>query len=390
MKQEYNRLFEKAVPRTSDDELLNSVLSSRKGNITMKNNENKPKRRITKAIVIPLAAAFAAAATAIGAVAVYNRNVSEEYARVLQQQDGYKRQELVDKDGNEVDENLKAVNNGLYDRLNIELDKTFECDGFTLDFPGAVCDGESMLIFYTATFNEGQEIASNDQLYLCPKDWYCGSEKVKPDGRGINGVLEKIDGKTVFNGCTDLCGIETCTEDVLSINFTSLEGCLDGPNYLRRSFDLDITLDIPLTGDLTKYNKTVDIPSAPHIDIGNWGDWDVNEVKVTPLTLTFNMSADHKTPEPRAIKDFWPVFPVEITFKDGSVLDLTKQIGGARIDDENRTFVMERRLDYPIDVENIATIQVASAVIDMDGSATTVEIPEVVERFTTVNTDGQF
>lgn len=384
MKREYNALLEKAAPRMSDDELFNAVLSSRKGKFTMKNNENKSKKRFSKAVVIPLAAALALGATAVGAVAVYNRSVSEEYARVLQQ-DEWARQELVDKDGNEIDENLKAVNNGLYDRLNIELNKTFECDGYTLEFPGAVCDGESMLIFYTATFNEGQEIRSNDHLSLHPKDLYFGSEKVKPDGRGINGVLEKIDGKTVFNGCIDLYGIETCTEDVLSIHFTEFTGSVSkiGEDVVR--FDVDITLDIPLADDMDKYNKTVEVASAPHIDIGDWGDWDVNEVKVTPLTLTFNMSADHETPEPRVLKDFWPVFPTIITFKDGSVLDLTNQIGGRGIDDENRTFVTQTRLDYPIDVENVATIQFASAVISMDGSATTVEIPELVERFTNGN-----
>ena len=379
MKQEYNRLLEKAVPRMSDDELLGAVLSRREGN-TMKNNENKSKKRFSKAVVIPLAAALAVGATAVGAVAVYNRNVNEEYARVLDQGE-WQRQDLVDKEGNEVDQNLQAVNNGLYEMLNIELNKTFECDGYTLEFHGAMCDGESMLIFYTATFDDGQEFYPNDSLYLNPKDWYFGSEGVKRDGRGINGVLEKIDGKYVFNGCIDLCGIETVTEDVLSIHFTEFTGSVSkiGEDVVR--FDVDVTLDIPLPDDMDKFNKTVDVQSAPHIDIGNWGDWDVNSVKATPLTITFNMSTDHETPLPRVIKDFWPVFPEIVTFKDGSVLDLTNQIGGAGIDEENRTFVMETRLDYPIDVAEIATIQIAGAVIDMDGNAAAVEIPEVYEKY---------
>lgn len=387
MKQEYNRLLAKAVPRMSDDELFNAVLGSRKGNI-MKNNENKSKKRFSKAVVIPLAAALAAAATAVGAVAVYNRNVSEEYARVLQQEDWAQQQALVDKDGNEIDENLKAVNNGLYEKLNIELNKTFECDGFTLEFPGAIYDGEAMLIFYNVTFVEGQEFDPYDQLCLEPKDYFFGGEEIDGYLRGIRGEFENFDGNTVYHDCVSLDNMGTYTKDVLSINFTGLEGSRDDANYIRRSFNLDITLDIPLSADLTKYNKTVEVPSAPHIDLGNWGDWNVNEVKITPLTLSFDMSIDHETPEPVAIKNFRPVFPTIVTFKDGSVLDLTKQIGGAGIDDENRTFEMKKRLDYPIDVENIATIQVASAVIDMDGSVTTVEIPEVVERYS--NAEGSF
>lgn len=384
MKREYNALFEKAAPRMSDDELFNAVLSSRKGKFTMKNNENKSKKRFSKAVVIPLAAALALGATAVGAVAVYNRSVSEEYARVLQQ-DEWARQELVDKDGNEIDENLKAVNNGLYDRLNIELNKTFECDGFTIEFPGAIYDGEAMLIFYNVTFVEGQEFDPYDQLCLEPKDYFFGGEEIDGYLRGIRGEFENVDGNTVYHDCVSLDNMGTYTKDVLSINFTGLEGSRDDANYIRRSFNLDITLDIPLSADLTKYNKTVEVPSAPHIDIGTWGDWNVNEVKVTPLSLTFNMSIDHETPEPRAIKDFCPVYPVVVTFKDGSVLDLTKQVGGAGIDDEERTFVRQLRLDYPIDVENVATIQFASAVINMDGSATTVEIPEVVERYSNAN-----
>lgn len=386
MKQEYISLFEKAAPRMSDEELFNAVLNSRKGSITMKNNtqntEHKSKKFFSKAVVIPLAAALALGATAVGAVAVYNRNVAEEYANVLQQEDWVQRQELVDKDGNEIDENLKAVNNGLYEKLNIELNKTFECDGFTLEFPGAIYDGEAMLIFYNATFTEGQEFDTYyDHLSLEPKDNYYGGEGIYGYLRGINGEFETIDGNTVFHGCVPLDYLGTYTEDVLSLNFISLTGHLDYNNYALRSFDLDITLDIPLNGDLAKFNKTVEVPSAPHIDLGNWGDWNVNEIEVTPLSLSFDMSIDHETPEPVAIKNFRPVFPTIVTFKDGSVLDLTKQHGGAGIDDENRTFEMKKRLDYPIDVENIATIQVAGAVIDMDGTATTVEIPEVYEKY---------
>lgn len=382
MKKEYSEMFEKLAPPKSDEELFGAVLSSREGDIMKNNNENKRKRLISKAVIIPIAAAIAVAGTTVGAVAVYNRNINEEYARVLQRDDtGYKYQELKDKDGNVIDENVKALSNGLYDRLNIELNKTFECDGFTLEFPGVLCDGESMIIFYNLTFNDGQEFYPNDDFSLEPNDFYFGSEKVTYDTRADNGIINVIDGKTVYNGCISLCNIDTVTEDVLSINFTRLRNCVYKDGESLRWFDLDVTLDIPLNNDLTKYNKTVDVPSAPHIDIGNWGDWNVNSVKITPLQVTFNMSTDHETPEPRVLKDYWPVFPMTVTFKDGSVLDITKQIGTLGIDDKARTFLMIDRFDYPIDVENVATIQVAGAVINIDGTATTVKIPEVYEKY---------
>lgn len=379
MREKYNSMFDELAPLKSDEELLGAVLSSRKGNI-MKNNENKSKKRISKAIAIPVAAALALGATAVGAVAIHNHNVNEEYARVLDYETyGYKHQTLTDKDGNEIDGTLQAVNNRMYEELNIELDKSFECDGFNISFPGAMCDGETMLLFYTVTFDEGWELDPRDHFDL----WWEHSEEydekaLSHEGRGTEWRLEKIDGKMVYTDCIPLCNIQYVDGDVLSIHFIYLDR-LYGPTPPK--YDIDITLDIPLSDELTRFNKNVDVVSDAHIDLGNWGDWDVDNVKITPLNVTFNMSTDHETPEDSVLVLCNPVFPMIITFKDGSVLNVTHQFGGSGIDEEARTFFLEKHIDDPIDVENVATIQIASAVIDMDGSVTTVEIPEVYEKY---------
>lgn len=379
MKKEYRAMYDKIAPLKSDEELLGSILS-RKGNITMK-NEKQSKKHISKAIAIPIAAALALGATAVGAVAVYNRNVNEEYARVLERPDyegRFKWQNLTDKDGNEVDENVKAANDEMFERLNIELDQTFECDGFTIDFPGAVCDGETMLLFYNVTFDEEMDIYEKDHFSL-REDFDApefGIGKIFKGGRGINGKLEKIDGKYFFSGCDDFYNIDTFTEDVLSIHFTNLDGHVGNYVHPIQNFDIDITLDIPLADDMDKYNKTVEVPSAPHVDIAQYGDWDIRSITVTPLNLFVDMTTDHETPDPEVIYTYWVQFPAAITFKDGSVLDLAKQIGGMDMDDENRTFMVKKWLEFPIDVDNIETIQIADAVIDTDGNVTRVEIPE--------------
>lgn len=371
LKEEYIKLFEKAAPRMSDNELLEAVLSSRKEDI-MKNNENQPKKRVRKAVVIPLVAAFAAVVSAVGAVAVYSHNVNTEYAKLLDRQ-GY-RQEYKDKDGGDVDQNAQAVKNELYEMLNIELDKSFECDGFTLEFPGAVCDGKSMIIFYNAVFDEEPNYSPTDRLFLNAKDYYYG-DGVRKDGRSTLGTFEKRDGKTVYSGYTSLAGIENCSES-LSINFTELN-----PSSGNDDLRFDVNLEIPIANDLAKYNKTVDTPSAPYVGLGNWGDWDLRGFEVTPLGIEFNMTSEKETPDPEVLKKFWPVFPTKITFKDGSTLDLGNDFLYFNLDGAERTFWMKADFNYPIIVDDIESIQFASAVIDMDGGVTTVEIPEVVERY---------
>lgn len=361
MKEEYIKLLEKAAPRTSDDELLEAVLSSR--NEYIMNKKNQPKKRVRKALLIPLVAAFAVAASAIGAVAVYSHNVNAEYAKRLDRH-GHEK-EYKDKDGSDVDQNAQAVKNGLYEMLNIKLDKSFECDGFTLEFPGAVCDGRSMIVFYNMVFDEEPDYYPDTKPCLFTRDY---GDELKQGGRASLGFFEKRGDKTVYSGYLSFLGIENCGES-LTINL------------LNDDLDIDVNLEIPLANDLTTYNKTIDIPSTPHVGLGNWGDWDLCGLEVTPLGIEFNMTSEKETPGGEVLKKFWPVFPTIITFKDGSTLDLDNDFLYFNLDSAEKTFWMKADFDYPIIVDDIESIQFAGAVIDMDGGVTTVEIPEVVERY---------
>lgn len=371
MKQEYNRLLEKAVPRMSDDELFNAVLNSRKGN-TMKNNENKSRKRFSKAVVIPLAAALALGATAVGAVAVYNYNVSEEYANVLAPGASIFPQEYKNAEGEEV---TQPVNLELYEQMNIALDKTYEFDGYTLEIPGAICDGKDMIVMFNVIFDENPKYREDDNVFL---DYTPETEGVgRGCGRYPERIISKRGDKTVLSNFIELDDIEKCTADTVRVKLNNLwsSSMSEGEEGVR-TFNVD--LDIPLTSDTTQFNKTVDIPSKPHINLSAWGEWDMTDVEITPLSVTYNMKSDGEIPEPKVHKYASPDFPMIVTFKDGTTLDISAHGGMTHgIDSETKTALIKQAFNFPINVEDVQSVQIATAVINVDGTTETVEIPEI-------------
>ena len=376
MKQEYNRLFERVAPRMSDEELFKSVLSSRKGHI-MENNKNtsSKKRKIAPAIAAVVAAA--AMATTAGAVSNYYRNVNEEYNNVLAQGDteGFK-QPYTDKDGNTLDMKDKAEASGIYEKLNIELYKTFKCEGFTLEVPGAISDGDKIFIMYDMIFDEdpwsGEHpwFEENDNIYLegmtnCAEIYWGG-------GLG-QGTVSKRDGKTVYSSYLELNGIESCTSDTLKVLFNNVWG--SGYKYGDHYFSAE--LEIPLSGDLKKFNKTLDISDAPYVKLARWGNWDLTQVEITPLSVTFNMETDGETPDPSVCKFYSPDIPIYVKFNDDTTLKLKHPYDSQGIDAESKTFKIKVGFNYPIDVDEVQSVLFASAEVDLNGGVSTVDIPEI-------------
>lgn len=390
MKKEYRAMYDKIAPLKSDEELLSSVLissGSRKGNITMKNNDNKSRKHISKAIAIPIAAALALGATAVGAVAVYNRNVAEEYANVLQLEGDVFKQEYRTSDGEEVNLNAEALNNGLYDELNIELNKTFEFEDFTLEFPGAVCDGRDILVMYNMTFKKDLaclEIPYQSFGLWGPNDTL-DEEGLQGGTRAINGILSEVDGKKVYSGFVDYSGIEYCGES-LTLHFEQINSSISRPadGFGWYQVNIDIDLEIPLTGDFSKFNKTFEADTAQHVDLLGWGEWDVESVDISSLLITFNVKTDGDLPDPdgNIFKTSSPVFPINVTMKDGSTLELgSKAIYRYGDDAETKEGWFMAVLNYPIDVDNVQSVQFASAVIDIDGNAATIDTSEFYEKY---------
>lgn len=380
MKQEYISLFEKAAPRMSDDELLNSVLSSRKGSITMKNTENKSKKRFSKAVVIPLAAALALGATAVGAVAVYNRNVTEEYARALQAHGDTFPQEYKNADGEKANQNAATLNNGLYGELSIELNQVYEYEDFTLEFPGAICDGEDILIVYNIVFNKNLKCLELPYQYFDIRGNNRGNG-AQSGGRLSGRDFSERDGKTVYTSFYDFFDVGNCG-DTLTVKFEKLSSMCEGLGIGLYRADIDVTLKIPLTSDFSKFNKTFEADTPPHIDLAGWGEWDIESADLRSLSISFNAKTDGEIPESILFGLNQPIFPIIVTMKDGSTLELDDIAIGRYYDyPENNAATFTVILNYPIDVENVQSVQFASAVIDVDGGSSTVEIPELVERF---------
>lgn len=388
MKKEYRAMYDKIAPLKSDEELLSSVLiqsGSRKGNIIMK-NENKSRKHITKAIAIPIAAALALGATAVGAVAVYNRNVAEEYANVLQREGDVFKQEYRTSDGEEVNLNVEALNNGLYDELNIELNKTFEYEDFTIEFPGAVCDGRDILIMYNMTFKKDLDCLSiKDQSFgLWGPNDTLDEEGLHGGTRATNGILSEVDGKKVYSGFVDYSGIQYCGES-LTLHFEQINSSISRPadGFGWYNVDIDIDLEIPLTADFSKFNKTVVADTAQHVDILGWGEWDVESVDISSLLITFNVKTDElPDPDGNIFKTSSPVFPINVTMKDGSTLELgSDAIYRFNVDQETKEGWFMAVLNYPLDVDNVQSVQFASAVINIDGSATTIDTSEFYEKY---------
>lgn len=379
MKEEYTRLFEKVAPRMSDEELLKSVLNSRKAYNMENNNKNtstKKSRKIAPAIAA--VAAAAALATTAGAVTSYYRNVNEEYNNVLAQADteGFK-QLYTDKDGNTIDMKDKAEASGMYEKLNIELNKTFKCEGFTFEVPGAISDGEKIFIMYDMVFDEdpwsGEHpwFKENDNIYL-EGTTDCAEVRWN-NGIGL-GTKSKRDGKTVYSSTLELSRIENCTSDTLKVSFDSL---WTSTTSIDEEHRFNAEVEIPLSDDLKKFNKAFDISDAPYVKLARWGNWDLTHAEITPLTVTFNMKTDGETPDPAVCKDYSPEIPIYVKFNDGTTLKLKHPYDRYGIDTESKTLKIKVGFNYPIDLDEVQSIQFASAEVDMNGGVTTLDIPEI-------------
>ena len=362
----------------SDDELFKAVLSSGKGH-SMENNKNTSPKKRRMAPIIAAVAAAAALATTAGAVTNYYRNVNEDYNNILAQADiGGFSQAYTDKDGNVLDQKDKAEASGMYEKLNIELNKSFECDGFTLEVPGAISDGEELLIMYDLIFDEdpwsGEHpwFIENEELFI---NGVSDCDAVKWWGRLSLGAVSERDGKTVYSSFIPLYGLKNCTNDTLKITFDYLWGNHSINENDRHFFDAE--LEIPISDDLAKFNKTIDVPDTPYVKLARWGNWDLTQIEVSPLGVTFNMKTDGETPDPIVCKDYRPEIPVYVNFKDGTTLDLMQRYSSQGIDPENKTMRIEMHFNYPVDVDEIQSIQFASALVDMNGGVTELDIPEI-------------
>lgn len=376
MKEEYNRLFEKVTPRMSDDELFKSVLSGGKG-YSMENNKNTSPKKSKKALLITAVAAAAVAASTVGAATVYNRSTNDVYSALLAPQAEYFPQEYTDKDGNVSAQKDTAYESGLYEKLNIELNETIECEGFTLEIPGAISDGKGLVVMYNAFFDE-------DPGLLWPAQELALSAEAQCDGvwggdRLVTGVLNEYEGKKVYSSFFDLTHLEKCTDDTLKISLKTLYGFGRVTPGGFKDFPINAEIEIPLSGELTRFNKTVDIPDEPYVKLANWGNYDLTQLEATPLGVTFSLRPEGEVPEWSVFKLHWFFkIPTYVTLKDGSSVNVSNGLADVEIDEENGIVRTTMEFNYPIEVDEIQSIQFTNALVSMEnGSVTTVDAPEM-------------
>lgn len=360
----------------SDDELFKSVLSGGKEH-NMENNKNTTPKKRKLAPMIAAAAAAAVLATTSGAM-IFNRNVPEEYNNALALDAEVFPQDYTDKDGNAIDQKDTAYASGMYEKLNIEINKTFVCDGFTLEVPGAISDGEEMLIFYNITFDEDpwwdtHWLITNEKLRLQASVRSAGA---RIGGRLTDGIADRSSGKMVYSSYLCVRGIDDMRIKMLVVSFDYLWGSYGGSDTRNRYINEEVKIRIP--NDLTKFNKTVDIPDKPYVKLGSAGNWNLLQLEATPFGVSFSMETDEEMPD----DDYYFVcshrIPIYVNFKDGSSLDATSGLSAWKDDAVNKTLWFKTSFNYPIDVDEIQSIQFVNAQVDMEnGSVMTVDAPEV-------------
>lgn len=374
MKEQYNRYFEKVVSLKSDEELYQAVLNSGKA-VNMK-NEKQTKKRISKSVVIPVAAAVAVAVGSVSVAAVYKRNVDKEYADALAVDNAVFPQKYYDKDGNPADLREKTASDGTVEKLSFELNKVFDFDDFSLEFTDVISDGSTVYVMYNAIGNvKGWQNVQGYSLNANPVDM---PEGVTSSGKLLRGNFSVVDGKWVYSSSIAFKGAEKCG-DTLRVMLEDLHD-----THYEKTYDLNVELEIPLDKDNVTMNcsESIGVPSAPEVKLAEWGNWQLKNITVKPLGLTFDLSTDGEAPYPQVAKIFMPKIPVKINFEDGSTLDMTEFSGGSQgIDQEAKTMVITKDINYPINVDEVKSVQFANRVVDMDGNVTTVNTPELVAKY---------
>lgn len=386
LKEEYNRLFERVASRMSDDKLFRAVLeiTDRKGYNMNKKNKICGKR----AVIIPLVCAGVVAATSIGAAAVYSRSVSSEYKNALEAHLTYYGNSYTDSEGNRIPGSMLGLDEEVYERLSVSIDQTFELDDLDLHFTDMITDGRRGIVMYTVT-PKGDKWSNIDKELL-EEDWgLCWL----PEGeRGIGNTFQNANySDGVFTGYIDITGMDASNEPV-RINIDNFM-CTRSVNMVCNieesefiSYEINKTFEIPVSEEYTKFNKTISVAGSPRVDLVDWLEWNLDSLTVSPLGFEAEFSGN--TVNRNLIKLFDSNAPIIVCFKDGTTLTV-KNGKRTNIPDSLDKLGTVYNFDYPVDVDNIESIQIADAVVNVsDGSVTRVEIEKAQKSDFELADDG--
>lgn len=386
LKEEYNKLFERVAPRMSDDKLFRAVLeiTDRKGYNMNKKNKIRGKR----AVIIPLVCAGVVAATSVGAAAVYNRNVIEEYKNALEKNLTYWGNSYTDSEGNRIPKSMLGLDEAVYERLSVPIDQTLELDDLDLCFTDMITDGRRGIVMYTVT-PKGDKWSNIDNACL-EADW---ALYWLPEGeRGIGNTFQDANySDGVFTGYIDITSMDVSDEPV-RINIDNFM-CTRSVNTVCNieegefiSYEINKTFEIPVSEEYTKFNKTISVAGSPRVDLVDWLEWNLDSLTVSPLSFEAEFSGN--TVNRNLIKLFESEAPIIVRFKDGTTLTMENGVR-TNIPDSLDKLGTVYNFDYPVDVDSIESIQIADAVVNIsDGSVTRVEIEKAQKSDFVLADDG--
>lgn len=381
LKEEYNKLFERVAPRIGNGELYRAVLekTDRKGYNMNKKNKILGRR----AVIIPLVCAGVVAATSIGAAAVYNRSVSTEYKNALKEQLTYFGNSFTDSEGNPIPKSMLGLDEEVYERLSVSIDQTFELDDLDLHFTDMITDGRRGIVMYTVT-PKGDKWNNIDKDHL---EAYWGLYWLPEGELGVGGTVQDANySDGVFTGYIDITDMDAGDEPLkIDINhFMCTMLTQEGDGFI--AYEINKTLEIPVSEEYTKFNKTVSVAGSPRVDLVDWLEWNLDSLTVSPLGFEAEFSGN--TVNRHLLKLFDTEAPIIVRFKDGTAVTM-KHSGRTNIPDSLDKFGMEYNFDYPVDVDSIESIQIADAVVNVsDGSVTRVEIEKAQKSDFELADDG--
>ncbi len=359
MKNNYKAMFDDLAPVMGDEELLKAVLDRKA--------KNKMGVKLSKKIFIPVIAAAAMGATAIGAGAAHQWSL------------GHSIEQVIESGGGSL--NVDYPKYDLYKLGGKELNDVAECGGFDIRALGIAADDHTAYLFYDIVFDESFDYSLGDN-----EEWSCWvapfldplwamdywgidlekrDELPHPSMNGHTGVLGTdgnvvhmysvftisgitLPGKTLKYECS---GLYRCSAETKDCVGESLGGFMEG-------FSVDI--DFETAGSrVVKPNKSVklvtgEIGTIKFVEVSLFMfyaeiDWS-NLDRITYPANRTNINGKFDVENPTL--DTW-MASLKIKFRDGTVKDINTF---AISNSSSASDALKLAWEYPVDVEEIESV----------------------------------
>lgn len=349
-------------------------------------NTGTTKRRVNKAVAIPvvIAAAMSILVVSVGAACNWDfksllvSDYTRERKNASEVANAYKA-------GNEVEPFLygEAVQYpeeiGIYheftakefeliDRVTIPVEKTFEADEHTLTVHGILYDGNVIGIRSTVTRNNGcfsdvveQGNAWNVFNYTLLDE----NRNELPKHGGVGGTDENAIGKNSISGTryTPFTAEHNLKKIIVVVGYAYTNNA----GFSSYPMCGEFTVDLPDVSDLCRtYNIETDTM------LGSCGKSHIKNITFSPLgvLLDYDFNLDSRYKDLQSIHPAFP--PVFITMNDGTVIEQNaKAVGNEyRINDDGSFYISWQAFqkNYLIDAFDIASVQIGDCTIELDDS----------------------